>query len=144
MTQIVKEKLERKLRFLQEAIAQLSQYQELSLDEYNRDQRNELAVERLFQTGLEAVVDIARLLIIEQQLEKPQDTKGEFELLAAARIITPDLADRLSKAKHFRNVLVHDYVSVDREQVYRNLQEDLTDMKEFARVIAQYLLEDMP
>lgn len=142
MTKIIQEKLEKKLRFLQDVVNQLTEYQKLSPAEYNSDPRNELAVERLFQTCLEAVIDTARLLIIEQQLEKPLDNKGEFEILSGAKIISSDLANHLSAAKRFRNVLVHDYVTVDTEQVYRNLQEGLEDIQKFQQVIAQYLLKN--
>jgi len=142
MTETVIEKTERKLRFLEDAVSQLERYRQLPRQEYDSDSRNALAVERLFQIALEAMVDTARLIIIEQRLEKPQETRSEFAILAGAEIIPDALARRLTEAKRFRNVLVHEYVAVEREQVYRNLQEGLTDLKRYAQKVARYLLSE--
>lgn len=139
MTDTTREKAATKLRFLKETVRELEEYRQLPLKEFNSDRRNELAVERLFQIGLEAMIDTARLIIIEEQLERAQETRSEFAILSDAGIISPDLAIRLTEAKGFRNVLVHDYVSVEKEQVYRNLQTDLEDLKKFVQAIATYL-----
>jgi len=39
----------------------------------------------------------------------------------------------------FRNVLVHDYLDIDREIVYTVLQEDLSDLNQLKRLFAQFL-----
>jgi uncharacterized protein YutE (UPF0331/DUF86 family) len=39
----------------------------------------------------------------------------------------------------FRNVLVHDYLDVDREIVYTVPQEDLDDLDQLKRLFAKFL-----
>lgn len=39
----------------------------------------------------------------------------------------------------FRNILVHDYLKVDRRIVFRVLQENIDDLETFKRMFAQFL-----
>ena len=137
MTEITKEIVVNKLSSLEETLEKLKKYQTLSKEEYFADERNELSVERLLQTGLETVVDIARYLIIENKLQKPGEKNSEFEILANSEIITKELATKLTKAKSFRNVLVHDYMDVDPEIVFENLQNNLGDLEQFVQIISK-------
>jgi len=137
MTEITKEIVVNKLSSLEETLEKLKKYQAMSKDEYFADERNELSVERLLQTGLETVVDIARYLIIENKLQKPGEKNSEFEILANSGIVSGELAVKLTKAKSFRNVLVHDYLDVDPEIVYENLQNNLGDIEQFVIVISK-------
>ncbi|MDO8512367.1 MAG: DUF86 domain-containing protein [bacterium] len=137
MTEITKEIVVNKLSSLEETLEKLKKYQALSKNEYFADERNELSVERLFQTGLETVVDIARYLIIENKLQKPGEKNSEFEILANSGILSEELAVKLTKAKSFRNVLVHDYLDVDPEIVYENLQNNLGDLEQFVQIISK-------
>jgi uncharacterized protein YutE (UPF0331/DUF86 family) len=141
MTTTSREAVISKLQFLQEAIGKLKKYQRFSAAEFNQDERNEYTVERLFQTSLEAVIDIARYFIIEHQLQKPGENRGEFEILGQAGLLPQELSGRLGTARGFRNILVHEYVAIERAQVYRNLQEDLKDLEEFSQVVARLFQE---
>jgi uncharacterized protein YutE (UPF0331/DUF86 family) len=51
------------------------------------------------------------------------------------------LAARLANAAALRNVLVHDYVSVDLERLARVVREDLGDLRAFASVAAAWVTE---
>lgn len=139
MTETGREKAAQKLRYLAETIRHLETFRQMPRAEYEGDPRNELSVERLFQVGLEAVLDVARLVIIEQQLERARETRSEFAILADEQIIGRGLAQYLEQAKGFRNVLVHDYVSIEREQVYRSLQSDLDDLRRFVQAMAAFI-----
>lgn len=139
MTEAARDKIAEKLRYLTDALTKLEPFRRLSEDEYQSDNRNQYSVERLFQTVLEATLDVARLIIIDQQLTKPTEARSEFAILADSGVLPVELAERLTNAKKFRNVLVHDYVSVDPEKVRQHLQHDIDDLKSFAQTVAAYL-----
>lgn len=141
MTPTTEETIRKKLTFLHETVAHLQNYRALDRPVYEADERNRFAAERLLQTAIEAVIDVARLIIIDRQLEKAHEGRTEFEVLADAQVLPQALAERLRQARKFRNVLVHAYTDVDPQQVYENLQNDLGDLAEFARVIAAYLVK---
>jgi uncharacterized protein YutE (UPF0331/DUF86 family) len=50
-----------------------------------------------------------------------------------------DLAARLGSAAALRNVLVHDYVSVDLERLARVVRDDLGDLRTFAQIAAGWI-----
>lgn len=141
MTSTTEETIRKKLAFLSETVARLQAYRALDRLTYETDERNRFAAERLLQTAIESIIDVARAVIVERQLEKAHEIRTEFEVLADAQILPRVLAERLREARKFRNVLVHAYTDIDPTQVYENLQNDLGDLEEFARVIAAYLLK---
>lgn len=137
MTTAVREKIIEKLKYLEQGLEELEEYQHIPADQFQQDKRNEYSVERLFQTTIESAIDIARLIIIEYQLERPGETRGEFAVLSAADILPSELSQRLSDAKKFRNVLVHEYVGVDLDKVREHLEHDLPDLARFAQIIGK-------
>jgi uncharacterized protein YutE (UPF0331/DUF86 family) len=70
---------------------------------------------------------------------RPRDERDALLLLTERAIIEPELADRLLKAKGFRNVLVHEYVELDPDLLYAHLRDDVGDLWEFARGVAGWL-----
>lgn len=53
--------------------------------------------------------------------------------------IDSDLQEKWIKMIGLRNVLIHDYLEVDREIVFKVLQSHLEDIKELKKFFAQFL-----
>lgn len=53
--------------------------------------------------------------------------------------IDSSLEERWIRMIGFRNILVHDYLDVDRSVVYGVLQHNLNDLHELRRVFARFL-----
>jgi uncharacterized protein YutE (UPF0331/DUF86 family) len=60
-------------------------------------------------------------------------------LLVENDLIELELGRRLQRMARFRSMLVHVYWKVDYEQVYRILQENLSDLRAFCAVIVGLL-----
>ena len=56
-----------------------------------------------------------------------------------AGYIDAEMRDRWIKMIGFRNLLVHDYLDVDRKVVYRILHENLGDIEALRGVFAQFI-----
>jgi uncharacterized protein YutE (UPF0331/DUF86 family) len=54
-------------------------------------------------------------------------------------MISQDLSANLQRMARFRNMLVHVYWKVDYDQLYRALQEHLTDLQAFVRAVGELL-----
>jgi len=50
-----------------------------------------------------------------------------------------DLAEKWKSMVGFRNILVHEYVDIDRRTVYDILQNALRDLEALKRVFARFL-----
>jgi uncharacterized protein YutE (UPF0331/DUF86 family) len=104
------------------------------------DEDANAAAERHLQIAIQACLDIANHIVSSFGLERPaQETSEVFTVLAKEKIIPGSLAKRLVEATGYRNVIVHDYIDVDRHITYTNIQQRLPDLSEFAKYIERFL-----
>ncbi|MCD6257722.1 DUF86 domain-containing protein [Candidatus Aerophobetes bacterium] len=128
-------------RELNEALKDWERYQTISLRELRSDRDKQNMVLHALLVSIQASIDIANHIIAEKSLQKPSTYRETFEILSKEGIISSELGDSLSDLAGFRNVLVHIYWRVNFEQVHRVLQEDLSPLKEFKKVIKDLLQE---
>jgi len=132
-----------RLRKLDEYTNYLKQLQELSEPDFLGDFRLFGAVERYLQLSIECLLDMGQMIIGGVGLQKPEKHQEVIDILAEAEIVPHDLAERLEGAGGFRNILVHDYLDIDRHIVYRTLQDDLGDIRDFAATVAKFVTETL-
>ncbi len=126
-------------------ISKLRQYlkilKDLSIEkkeDFVSDYRIYGLAERYLQLSIECVLDIGNHLISKMELKKP-DTYHEILLILGENNILPeDFAKKIGKMAGFRNILIHNYMDVDREIVYEHLQEDFLDFKKYIRYIVSF------
>lgn len=95
-------------------------------------------VKYTFVTAIESCVDIAQHLSSAEGWGPPADNGDAMLLLGRHGVIDAGLADRMRQAVGFRNVLVHEYVTVDDQIVMQQLQ-DPGDLEHFTRQVADWL-----
>lgn len=99
------------------------------------------ATERWLHVAIETCIDIAYHVVAANDWTPPDTARAAFGTLAAHGLIDEELARRLASAAGLRNVLVHDYVSVDLERLARVVREDLDDLRLFAARAATLLAD---
>lgn len=134
----VKMILER-LKRLAEYVEFLNRKKSLRREEFLQSQESQLAVERALQLAIQIVIDIATHILSTTSNETPKDYSEAIIKLARIGVIPTAFANKIAPMPRFRNVLVHEYVDIDMNQVYRNLQDELDDFAEFARYINEWL-----
>lgn len=139
MTPADRQTIVRKLGYLQKNVELLTEYRDLTVDELENKPEKRLALERLLQTGIESVVDCSRLLVTLQDWRKLRDERDAMIILGERSVLAEDLAERLLRAKGFRNVLVHEYVAVDPLLMLENLKSGLPDLRAFTVALAKWL-----
>ena len=107
--------------------------EELLDDTYLQD-----IIERNFQVLGQAIIDIANRIISLEDLEKPRDYYEAILRLGQGGIVPADFAKKLAPLAGFRNILVHDYLELDWDEVYANLQR-LGDIHAFLTMIKSWL-----
>ena len=78
-------------------------------------------------------------IIAEEQLGVINSYSDLPSILATEKVISAEQRDIWIRMIGFRNTLVHEYIDVDLEIVYRVLQEGLPDLKAIRRSLAAYL-----
>jgi len=125
-------KLRRYQRFLKEL-------QATSIEAFATDFKIRGAVERYLQVSVECVIDVGNEIISSLQLQRPERYRDIPHILAEARVIPKTFAERVASMIGFRNLLVHDYASVNLNLVYEFLQTRLPDFDVFTMYIGKWL-----
>ena len=124
----IKDKLEEIEEFLEE----LKDIIPLSFDEYKRNFEKKAACERYCEKIIEAVIDLAFLIIKDRGFKIPEEDKESFDILTNENIISQELSKRLKDAKGMRNIIAHEYGKIDDELVFQAITEELEkDIKDF-------------
>lgn len=125
-----------KIAEIQQYVEELSSIMPADIGEY-RDIRNKAACERYFEKIIEAVVDLAFIIIRDRGLRVPEEDKEAFDVIAAEKIIPAALAQKLKEAKGMRNLIAHEYGTVDDELVFHAITEELMrDIEAFLEATA--------
>ena len=88
------------------------------------DWRISYTVERTLHLSLETFLSIGEMLISEFKFKKPDSYAEIPKILMENKVIPKNLAEKLIDLAKFRNVLVHEYLYLDREKVYQHLLND--------------------
>jgi len=95
--------------------------------------------ERYLQLAIQIIIDISHLIIIDLELKRPEDNYEAVSILFENKIISEDLAQKLTKMIGLRNILVHEYGKIDRKKIYKILKEQIEDLEEFKKQIIKFL-----
>ena len=128
-----------RLSVIARSVSALKELQRLSFDEFEADHILQSAAERDFQVAIQAALDIASIILASIGVDIPDTYAEIFAGLAEVGVIPADFAQRLVGMAKFRNVLVHMYLDVDLELMYRYIQNNLGDFESFARYVSEYL-----
>lgn len=95
--------------------------------------------ERYLQLAIQAVLDVSNHVAADLHTRLPADNRELFALLAARKVLTARLAKKLTSMAGFRNILVHEYLEIDRRRVYQILRGELQDFDRFIAAISKLL-----
>ena len=138
MQMIEKEVIESKLRFLREYLADLEEYEAVSLEEYRTSKKDQRFVERTLQLACECCLDTAAHLVSRMGYREPRDNKDLFHILYENQVVSENVREAMVKMAKFRNVVVHDYARIEPEIVLGILTNHLVDFKRFAKEIIEF------
>lgn len=136
---IRREVLRRRLSKLDEYLDILHRLRRYDLETFLADPEHYGSTERFLQLTIEALNNMGSHVIADLQLGMVENYRDVPRILVEHDYFSPDLGDLWMQMIGFRNVLVHDYLDVDRHLVYRVLQEDLEDISDLRHVFAQWL-----
>lgn len=130
----------KKLAALTEYRQQLTEYSFLTVAEYQSDWKVQRIVERTLQMMIELCADIAGHLIADQGMRTPETYADTFRVLGENGILSPEQTATMEKMAKFRNIVVHQYETVDAEIVVLVLRKHLDDFDRFGQAMVKQLL----
>lgn len=133
--------IERRLVHLLESVAVLRELSSEPVEHFRTDRRARWALERGLQTCIQAVLGIASHISAASTETVPDQYRTGILLLADLGVMPHAFAERIAPMAGLRNILVHEYMTVDVEQLHSLIADRLKDFNEFSRYIQQHLEE---
>jgi hypothetical protein len=132
------EVVRRRIRDIAERVSKLAEIRAFGRERFLTDEMVRAAAERLVQLAVQSAIDIAVHVIAEDSGKTPEEYGAAFLALAERGVIDAGLAERLRSAAGMRNVLVHEYLDVDRSRVWE-VVEHPDDLVAFCAAVERYL-----
>ena len=130
------EAVRERLRKLEEVISGL---EDLAVEK-GSGLRDEWATQRGLQLGAELLFDIGNHVLAAHFGVSAGDYEDVLEQLAARGVIERTLRERFRGLGGFRNILVHDYLRLDRKKVADSAASAPRDLSAFALAIDDWLV----
>lgn len=128
----------RHLLALDEALSHLQPHMGRDLQRLQLDTTERWAVERGLQLCVQNVLDIATHLAASAGRDVT-DYASSIDQLAVLGIVPPELARQLRPLAGFRDALVHGYLQIDLGRVHAVLNQQLGQLRDFARHVETFL-----
>jgi uncharacterized protein YutE (UPF0331/DUF86 family) len=129
----------RKLAQIDTYLKQIGDFSRISLNQYKMNWKTQRIVERTLHILIEACVDIANHIISDQEMRLPTGYADTFKVLMENKVIGKNLCETLEKMARFRNVVVHQYETIDHTIVVSILHRNLRDFQKYKKAIIKYL-----
>lgn len=132
--------IERRLDELSARLARLEPLKAKTRTEFDQDPYLRDIVERNLEVAAQCCIDISHRIIALEKAQKPTDYYEAILRMGELGVLPPDFARHLAPLAGFRNILVHEYLRLDWDEVYRHLQ-NLQDLQRFSAVVRQWLMK---
>ena len=130
--------IERRLDELSERLARLQPLRDKARSDFDAEPYLRDIVERNLEVAAQSCIDISHRIISLEGARKPIDYYDAILRMGELSVLPADFARHLAPLAGFRNILVHEYLVVDWNEVYSALHR-LEDLEEFAGYIRSWL-----
>jgi len=133
-------KLNSKTEEIKKYLSEIKDIAPHKFEEYKSNIEKKAACERYFEKIIEAVTDLAFLVIKTKKFEIPEDDLDAFNILLENKTISKTIADKLKDAKKMRNFIAHQYGKIDDKLVFDSITKELNkDVNDFIKEVKKCL-----
>ncbi len=133
--------LHARLSRMRDLLDDLESVKDVTVERLERDRMTRHAVERILSRLVDLAVSVNGHVAAATLGRGPADYRESFALAARSGAISQDLADELEPSAGLRNVLVHDYVSIDLAAVAKSVPVVLVGYRRFVAEVSRFLTE---
>lgn len=137
-----KEKITRYILELENYIKQLKEFEKIKRKDFIRDWKIYHLVERCLHLSIETFLSLGNIIISEFSLRKPDTYSDIPQILFENKILDFKLCEKLKELARFRNVLVHEYLSIDHNIVYDRFKIVPKTLLEFLENLKKLLKDE--
>jgi uncharacterized protein YutE (UPF0331/DUF86 family) len=134
-----KESVIERLKKLETIIANLDQKNTADLKQYSQDLDLQWYIERGLEVGSSIIFDIGNHILAGYFKISVEEYEHILKQLQGKKVISEELYENLSGLGGFRNILVHNYLSLDHELVFGHYQKALLIFPRFIAEVYTWL-----
>jgi uncharacterized protein YutE (UPF0331/DUF86 family) len=134
-----KESVIERLKKLETIIANLDQKNTADLKQYSQDLDLQWYIERGLEVGSSIIFDIGNHILAGYFKISVEEYEHILKQLQGKKVISGELYENLSGLGGFRNILVHNYLSLDHELVFGHYQKALLIFPRFIAEVYTWL-----
>ena len=123
-----KEKLDKKINYLQQLV-----------NDYPKYRDNHYAFERISQMLIESSVDIGNMIIDGFILRDPGNYKDVIDILELENVISKETQTHINDTVDVRKQFAHNYTELDVKEIMPLFDKALPYYKQFIQEVAQFL-----
>lgn len=130
-----------KLRLIRELLDDLDSAGDVTGDRLRQDRLLRHAVERMLTQVVDLSVSVNGHVVAARLGRAPVSYRQSFLDAAEAGVLPHELAERLGPAVGMRNLLVHEYATIDLDRVVAAVPEAVVDVGDYVQAVARWLTE---
>jgi uncharacterized protein YutE (UPF0331/DUF86 family) len=130
-----KDVLSAKIGAFERHMARIREKLGVGLSEFLADPDRQESILFNMQMAIQNCIAVAAHIVSEEGLGVAGSTNELFYFLDENGIIDALLTEKMTRAVGFRNLLVHEYIGLDLQVVYRVAREDIVDLELFMQNI---------
>ena len=103
----------KRIDFIQIELNDLDEYKKLTYEVYNTDRITRRNVERIIENISNALIDISKIIIANENIHIPNSYREIILKLGEIETIDEELAKSIAEIDRLRNVLAHQYLTLN-------------------------------
>ena len=127
-----------KFEDLSRFLGELEQIVPKTYKEYSAIEKRR-SCERLMQLSIECVMDVCKLIVSGSNFGIPCEETDILDVLEKKKVISKKLNKELKEMRGFRNILVHEYATVDDNLAFKILKTKMNSFTNFKKEIKEFI-----
>jgi len=124
---------------IRKLLLKLKQIRDLEEKDFEKDYDKQLIAERSLQIVAQAILDIGNHIIAHHGWGKPESYRQIITLLYQNNALSEGYQKELEGLASLRNILVHDYLSLKPDILYKDISNGITAIEFFIKeIITKY------
>ncbi|MGM0760810.1 MAG: type VII toxin-antitoxin system HepT family RNase toxin [Thermodesulfobacteriota bacterium] len=130
--------IEKRLDELRERLSKLEPLRQKIRPDFDDDPYLRDIVERNLEVAAQCCIDICHRIVALEKARKPTDAHEAILRMGELGVLETRFAQRFAPISGFRNILVHEYIGLNWDEIYSNLQR-LEELREFAEAVGLWM-----
>lgn len=123
--------IKKRINQLSTSLNKIERFKDISLEEFLRDDIIQDVVEYNLFIAINMMIDIATHIVVDNNMGNPETLVGAFDILNNHKYLSGDETKTYRNMVGLRNILSHEYISIDKNIIYDILKNNLVDIKRF-------------